>query len=71
VIREQPPIAQFIQRRRIDRQQQLGDIPRLRKRVHADVGALQIQQHARQDLRLGGMRQQVLRPAHVAAGVLV
>ena len=43
---------------RIDRQQQLGHVPRLRKRVQPHVDALQVQQHARQHLRLGRRRQQ-------------
>ena len=58
VIGEQAAIAQLVDRRRVDGEQQLGDVARLREREHPHVDALQVQQHAREDLRLGGVRQQ-------------
>ena len=49
-----------------DGPQELGDVERLRKRVHLLVEALEIQQHAREDLRLRGVNEQ----RRVDAGLL-
>ena len=59
VIREQSAIAELVDCRRIGGEEQLGDVSRLRKRVHPHVHALQVQQHARENLRLGRMAQQM------------
>ena len=50
VIREQPAIAELADRVWADRQQQIGDGSRLRKRAPLHVEALQIEQHADEDL---------------------
>ena len=52
VIGEQAAIAQLVVGGRVDGQQQLGHVARLREGVHPDVHALQVQQHPREDLRL-------------------
>ena len=71
VIREQSAIAQLAQRRRRQRQQQLGDVARLRKRAHVDVDALQVEQHPHDDLLPRGRRQQRSAERDLAADVLL
>src|SRR5712691_6304473 len=58
MVREQPAVAQLVDRRRVDGDEQLGDVARLRERQHADVDPLEVEQHPREDLRLGRVGQQ-------------
>ena len=59
MVGEQTAIAQLVNRGRVDREHQLGDIARLRKGMHPYVDALQVEQHSRQDLRFRGMAEQM------------
>ena len=58
MVRQQSAVAQLVDRRRIHGDEQLGDVARLRERQHPHVGPLEIDQHPRQDLRLGRVGQQ-------------
>ena len=71
MIGEQASIPELIGGGRIDCEQELRHIARLRKRVHQDVDPLQVQQHAHEDLRFGGPPQQVRFQGLIFAGVAV
>ena len=71
VIGQQAAVPQLAEGRWRDGQQQFGDVARLRKRAHVHVDALQIEQHAHDDLRARRRRHERSAESHFRADMLL
>ena len=69
VVGQQPAVPQLGRGRGIEGEEQLSDGVRLGERAHADVDALQVDEHADDDLRLGGPCEHATVEPYLVAGV--